>query len=189
MKRILTGAALAATLLIGTAVQAQEALPKVALETSKGRIVLELDAASAPLSVANFLAYVDAGYYAGTIFHRVIAGFMIQGGGFDAELVKQPVEAPIPNEAKNGLKNVRGTVAMARTSQPHSATAQFYVNTVDNEALDHPSADGWGYAVFGRVIEGMDVVDAIEGVATHFANRMGNVPVEAVVITGAERVE
>lgn len=189
MKKTWIGAALAAMLLIGTVTQAQPASTKVALDTSKGRIVIELDAASAPLSVANFLAYVDAGFYAGTIFHRVIAGFMVQGGGFNAELEKQAVEAPIPNEAKNGLKNVRGTIAMARTNQPHSATAQFYLNTVDNEALDYPGSDGWGYAVFGRVVEGMDVVDAIEGVATGTANRMGNVPLEPVLIESVERIE
>lgn len=141
---------------------AQQANPQVALETSKGRIVLELDAATAPLSVSNFLAYVDSGFYSGTVFHRVIPGFMIQGGGFDAELVKRPVESPVQNEAKNGLKNVRGTIAMARTSRPHSATSQFFINTVDNDKLDYPNPDGWGYAVFGRVIEGMDVVDAIK---------------------------
>lgn len=168
---------------------AQQANPQVALETSKGRIVLELDAATAPLSVSNFLAYVDSGFYSGTVFHRVIPGFMIQGGGFDAELVKRPVESPVQNEAKNGLKNVRGTIAMARTSRPHSATSQFFINTVDNDKLDYPNPDGWGYAVFGRVIEGMDVVDAISGVATGSVKRMANVPLEAVIIESATRVE
>lgn len=189
MKKTMIGAALAAMLLTGSMAQAQLASPKVAIDTNKGRIVVELDAAKAPLSVANFLAYVDAEFYSGTIFHRVIAGFMIQGGGFNEELEKQPVEAPIPNEAKNGLKNERGTIAMARTNQPHSATAQFYINTVDNEALDHPSQDGWGYAVFGRVVEGMDKVDAIEGVAVANKGRMGNVPLEPVVITNASRLD
>ena len=138
--------------------------PKVALETSKGRIVLELDAARAPKSVENFLAYVRAGHYDGTIFHRVIPGFMVQGGGFDERFEKKPVQAPVQNEADNGLKNVRGTVAMARTGEPHSATAQFFVNVVDNGFLDHTRKDGqgWGYTVFGKVTEGMDVVQKIE---------------------------
>lgn len=189
MKRMWICAALAAMLMTGSQAEAQQAGTKVAIDTNKGRIVVELDAAKAPLSVSNFLAYVDAGFYTGTIFHRVIPGFMIQGGGFNADLEKLPVEAPIPNEAKNGLKNLRGTIAMARTNQPHSATAQFYINTVDNEALDYPGGDGWGYAVFGRVLEGMDVVDAIEGVPTGTANRMGNVPIEPVVLEGGSRVE
>ena len=171
-----------------TVAQAQPAAPRVALETSKGRIVVELDQAAAPLSVSNFLAYVDAGFYSGTIFHRVIEGFMIQGGGFTADLEKKATESPIQNEAKNGLKNTRGTIAMARTNQPHSATAQFYINTVDNKSLDYPSGDGWGYAVFGRVVEGLDVVDAIAGVATGYSNNMGNVPLEAVVIESATRL-
>ena len=179
----------AAMTLTGGMARAQQANPRVAMETSKGRIVLELDAASAPLSVSNFLAYVDAGFYSGTIFHRVIAGFMIQGGGFNVELVKKPVEGAIQNEAKNGLKNVRGTIAMARTNRPHSATSQFFINTVDNEALDYPNPDDWGYAVFGRVIEGMDVVDVIESVATGTANRMSNVPLEPVLIESVARVD
>ncbi len=163
--------------------------PRVALETTKGRIVLELDPANAPLSTENFLAYVDAGFYDGTIFHRVIRGFMVQGGGFTADMAKKPTQAAILNEAKNGLKNARGTIAMARTGDPHSATAQFYINTVDNPALDYPSQDGWGYAVFGKVVEGMETVEAIEGVATGRSGGMGDVPVEAVVIESAQRAE
>ena len=137
--------------------------PVVEVTTSHGTFVIELDPARAPDTVANFLAYVDAGHYDGTIFHRVIPGFMVQGGGFDERQEKRPVRAPIRNEATNGLKNTRGTVAMARTSDPHSATAQFFVNVVDNAFLDHQAPDGagWGYCVFGRVTEGMDVVDAI----------------------------
>ena len=163
------------------------ASPRVALETSKGRIVLELDAARAPKTVENFLAYVRAGHYDGTIFHRVIDGFMVQGGGFTAEMQQKPTRPPVPNEADNGLKNLRGTVAMARTNDPHSASAQFFVNHVDNSFLDHTAKDlrGWGYAVFGKVVEGMEVVDAIAKVATATRSRMENVPVEPVVIQKA----
>jgi peptidyl-prolyl cis-trans isomerase B (cyclophilin B) len=165
--------------------------PKVALETSKGRIVLELDAARAPKSVENFLAYVRAGHYDGTVFHRVIPGFMVQGGGFDEKMVQRATRPSIDNEADNGLKNKRGTVAMARTNDPHSASAQFFVNTVDNGFLDHQSKDarGWGYAVFGRVVEGLDVVDAIAKVATGNRGPFQDVPLEAVVIRKASLVE
>jgi cyclophilin family peptidyl-prolyl cis-trans isomerase len=163
------------------------ASPRVALETSKGKIVLELDAARAPKTVENFLAYVRAGHYDGTVFHRVIDGFMIQGGGFTAEMQQKPTRPPVGNEADNGVKNLRGTVAMARTMDPHSASAQFFVNTVDNAFLDHTSKSpqGWGYAVFGKVVEGMEVVDAIAKVATATRSRMENVPVEPVVIQKA----
>jgi peptidyl-prolyl cis-trans isomerase B (cyclophilin B) len=142
--------------------------PVVDVTTNHGTFAIQLDPAKAPVSVANFLQYVDAGHYDGTIFHRVIATFMIQGGGYDQMYEKKPVRAPIQNEADNGLKNQRGTVAMARTGDPHSATAQWFVNVVDNGFLDHKAKDaqGWGYAVFGRVIEGMDVVDTIKAVAT-----------------------
>ena len=162
--------------------------PKVALETSKGRIVLELDAARAPKTVENFLAYVRAGHYDGTVFHRVIAGFMIQGGGFTAAMEQKPTRTPIANEADNGLKNRRGTIAMARTGDPDSATAQFFVNLVDNAPLDFRSktVQGWGYTVFGQVVEGMDVVDAIARVATGRRGPYENVPVEPVVIQKAE---
>ncbi|MEM7051660.1 MAG: peptidylprolyl isomerase [Acidobacteriota bacterium] len=164
--------------------------PQVVLETSLGNIVLELDAERAPKSTANFLGYVDSGHYDGTIFHRVIRSFMVQGGGFTPDLKQKKTGEPVPNEADNGLDNVRGSIAMARTMDPNSATAQFFINTVDNAALDHRSKDvrGWGYAVFGRVVEGMEVVDAIEGVKTGTRARYRDVPVEDVVIKAAKRV-
>ena len=142
--------------------------PIVEVVTNLGTFVIQLDPAKAPGSVKNFLAYVDAKHYDGTVFHRVIPTFMIQGGGFDQKLEKKPVNAAIQNEADNGLKNTRGTVAMARTNEPHSATAQFFVNVTDNAFLDHQakSGPGWGYAVFGKVTEGMDAVDKIKGVPT-----------------------
>jgi len=163
---------------------------RVALETSRGRIVLELDAGKAPATVENFLGYVRSGHYDGLIFHRVIKNFMIQGGGFDAEMRQKKTGSPIANEASNGLANERGTIAMARTGDPHSATAQFFINTVDNRALDYRSStpQGWGYAVFGRVVEGMDVVDAIEAVATTSRAGHRDVPVEPVVIVKASVV-
>jgi peptidyl-prolyl cis-trans isomerase B (cyclophilin B) len=142
--------------------------PVVEVSTNHGTFAIQLDPARAPKSVENFLKYVDAKHYDGTVFHRVIPTFMIQGGGFDQQLEKKPVLAAIQNEADNGLKNTRGTVAMARTNEPHSATAQFFVNVTDNAFLDHQakSGPGWGYAVFGSVIEGMDAVDKIKGVPT-----------------------
>lgn len=142
--------------------------PKVMLETSHGEITLELDADKAPKTVENFLAYVRDGHYDGTVFHRVIPDFMIQGGGFDANFAQKPTRSPIQNEANNGLKNLRGTIAMARTGNPHSATAQFFINTVDNSFLDHqsPTPRGWGYAVFGKVVAGMEVVDRIQRLPT-----------------------
>jgi len=164
---------------------------KVRLETSLGTIVIALDSQAAPKTVDNFLAYVRDGFYNGTIFHRVIRGFMIQGGGFTETMQQKTTQAPIPNEADNGLKNLRGTVAMARTSDPHSATAQFFINTVDNAPLDFTAKDGrgWGYCVFGRVVEGMDVVDAIEKEPTTFRNGAGDVPVQTVIIKKAAVVE
>jgi cyclophilin family peptidyl-prolyl cis-trans isomerase len=155
---------------------------KVTMDTSKGVIRLELDADKAPLTVANFVEYANAGFYDNTIFHRVIPGFMIQGGGFDPDMQQKTTRAAIKNEAGNGLKNLTGTIAMARTSDPHSATAQFFINTVDNAGLDKPKPDGWGYAVFGRVVEGMDTVSAIEKVPTGVSRGMRDVPVEAVII-------
>jgi len=141
--------------------------PIVVIETSQGDIRVALNPAKAPLTVENFLGYVKSGFYAGTIFHRVIPGFMIQGGGFDAKLVEKPTRPPVKNEARNGLRNLRGTLAMARTSDPHSATSQFFVNLKSNPALDFGvSRDGWGYTVFGEVIEGMEVVDRIAAVPT-----------------------
>lgn len=156
--------------------------PKVEMQTSLGRIVVELDDAKAPGSTKNFLAYVQDGFYNGTVFHRVIPNFMIQGGGFTADMTQKPTKAPIQNEAKNGLKNARGTIAMARTQDPHSATAQFFINHIDNVMLDYPSRDGWGYAVFGKVTEGMDVVDKIAQVRAGNRGMHQNVPVEPVVI-------
>ena len=175
----------------GAAPAAGGGSPRVALETSRGRIVLELDAVKAPATVANFLDYVRAGHYDGTIFHRVIKNFMIQGGGFDAEMPQKKTGAQIANEAANGLVNARGTVAMARTNDPHSATAQFFLNTVDNRALDYRAStpQGWGYAVFGRVVEGMEVVDSIEAVATTSRAGHRDVPVEPVLIVRAAVVE
>ncbi|HMM85790.1 peptidylprolyl isomerase [Azohydromonas sp.] len=159
---------------------------KVRLQTSMGDVVLELDAAKAPKTVDNFLQYVKAGHYDGTVFHRVIPNFMVQGGGFTPDMVQKPTRAAIPLESRNGLSNARGTVAMARTGVPDSATAQFFVNVVDNAFLDQPNArDGHGYAVFGKVVEGMDVVDRIKGVPTGSKGPHQNVPVQPVVITKA----
>jgi peptidyl-prolyl cis-trans isomerase B (cyclophilin B) len=160
----------------------------VKLTTTHGPIVLALDEAKAPLTVENFLQYVRNGHYDGTVFHRVIPGFMIQGGGFEPGMRQKPTGTPVQNEADNGLKNKRYTVAMARTSSPHSATAQFFINTVDNSSLDHTSTTprGWGYAVFGTVLEGQETVDAIESVSTGHSNGHGDVPREDVVITKAE---
>ena len=163
---------------------------KVRLETSAGALTIELDAERAPLSAANFLAYVNAGHYDGTVFHRVIKGFMVQGGGFEPGMTQKPTRAPITNEADNGLKNKRYTLAMARTSDPHSASAQFFINTVDNGFLDHTakSPQGWGYAVFGRVVEGTDVVDRIEAVRTGRKGYHDDVPLEDVRIERATEV-
>ena len=160
---------------------------QVELQTSKGNVRIELDDAKAPESVKNFLAYVDKGHYNGTVFHRVIKGFMIQGGGFEAGMKQKPTDAPIKNEANNGLKNDHYALAMARTSDPHSATAQFFINATDNAFLDFKSesASGWGYAVFGKVVEGKDVVDAIEGVKTGRKGFHDDVPLEDVVIQQA----
>lgn len=159
--------------------------PRVKLETSLGDITLELDAAKAPKSVENFLSYVKSGFYDNTIFHRVIDGFMIQGGGFTTDFKQKPTNPPVTNEAKNGLKNARGTIAMARTNDPHSATAQFFINVADNDNLDYPSFDGWGYAVFGKVIAGMDVVDKIRVVQTGRVSGYENVPQVQIVIKKA----
>lgn len=165
--------------------------PMVLLETTSGDILLELFADKAPISVENFLRYVDAAFYDNTIFHRVIKDFMIQGGGLTLRMEEKATEAPIKNEADNGLSNRRGTLAMARTSEPHSAAAQFFINLVDNPELDHsaPTDDGYGYAVFGQVAEGMDVVDKI---AKSKVKEMGEheaVPVDSVMITAASRFD
>lgn len=159
--------------------------PRVAFETTHGSFVLELDRRRAPGTVANFLAYVRDGSYEGTVFHRVIAGFMIQGGGYDPEFRKRTTRAPIRNEADRALPNDRGTIAMARTSDPHSATMQFFVNVVDNGFLNHtaPNVQGWGYAAFGRVVEGMETVDRIAALPTGAAGPFrSDVPAETVVI-------
>ncbi|MGA0613034.1 peptidylprolyl isomerase [Caldimonas sp. KR1-144] len=163
---------------------------KVELHTTQGVITLELDEAKAPKTVENFLAYVASGHYDGTVFHRVIKGFMIQGGGFEPGLKQKPTQAPIANEAANGLKNDKYTVAMARTNAPHSATAQFFINAADNAFLNFTSESpsGWGYAVFGKVVSGQDVVDAIEKVKTGRSGFHDDVPLENVVINKAVAV-
>ena len=193
----------AAGLLLPFAVVAQDAAPaaeaeaapaaastRVALHTSQGEIVIEVNAAKAPISAENFLQYVRDGHYNGTIFHRVIDGFMVQGGGFTADLQMKPTRPGIRNEANNGLGNARGTVAMARTNDPHSAQAQFFINVVDNTRLDFVSEQNgftWGYAVFGKVVEGMDVVDRIRAVPTAAQGPFAkDVPMQAVVIERAE---
>ncbi len=165
--------------------------PRVKLETNMGDIVIELDAAKAPKTAANFLSYVKDGFYNGTVFHRVMDGFMIQGGGFEPGLKQKPTKAPIDNEANNGLKNDKYTIAMARTNDPHSATAQFFINVADNDFLNHtaPTPNGWGYAVFGKVTAGTDVVDKIKGVKTGNSGFHQNVPTQDVIINKAVVVE
>ncbi len=160
----------------------------VILTTNHGKIKLELDAGKAPKTVENFLSYVLSGHYDGTIFHRVIDGFMVQGGGFEPGMKQKPTNENIENEAKNGLKNEPYTVAMARTSDPHSASAQFFINIKNNSFLDYPGQDGWGYCVFGKVVEGMDVVDKIRAVKTTRTGMFADVPVDNVVIEKAEVV-
>jgi peptidyl-prolyl cis-trans isomerase B (cyclophilin B) len=160
----------------------------VILTTNHGKIKLELDAEKAPKTVENFLSYVRAGHYDGTIFHRVIDGFMIQGGGFEPGMKQKPTNAPVENEAANGLKNEPYSLAMARTSDPHSASAQFFINIKNNSFLDYPGQDGWGYCVFGKVTEGTDVVDKIKAVKTTRTGMHADVPVENVVIEKAEEV-
>jgi peptidyl-prolyl cis-trans isomerase B (cyclophilin B) len=160
------------------------------LHTNHGTISLELDAEKAPATVANFLEYVRAGHYDNTVFHRVIDGFMIQGGGFEPGMKQKPTRDPVKNEADNGLKNDTGTVAMARTQDPHSASAQFFINVADNDFLNFraPTTQGWGYCVFGRIVGGMDVVEKIKGVKTGSKGFHQDVPLEDVVITRAEEV-
>lgn len=161
--------------------------PKVKLDTNKGTIIIQLDADKAPLTVANFISYTESGFYDGTIFHRVIPNFMIQGGGFTADMQQKQTQPNIKNEANNGLKNVKGSIAMARTSAPHSASSQFFINTKDNGFLDFTSESqqGWGYAVFGQVIEGIEVVEMIEAVATGIVGPYSDVPKDAVIIEKA----
>lgn len=185
MKRILLAVSIL-TVMAGTSMGQENPVsnPQVVMETSKGEIVLELYPDKAPLTVKNFLNYIDAGFYSGTIFHRVIPGFMLQGGGFSRDMQKKPTMTPVKNEAFNGLKNDRGTIAMARTQDPHSASSQFFINTVDNAFLNYKSqtTSGWGYAVFGKVIKGMQVVDAISKVETGNQGRFRDVPKTAVEI-------
>jgi len=183
----LASIALAAIFSVAPA-QAQDA-PKVKLATSMGDIVVQLDAAKAPKTVENFLAYVKDKHYDGTIFHRVIDGFMIQGGGFTADMVQKPTKAPIALEASNGLKNDTYTIAMARTGNPNSATSQFFINVKDNAMLNAPSPDGHGYAVFGKVVQGTDVVDKIKAVATGNKGPYQNVPTTPVTINSATLVK
>lgn len=158
----------------------------VILTTNHGKITIELDAEKAPKTVENFLAYVNSGHYAGTIFHRVIDGFMIQGGGFEPGMKQKPTNATVENEAKNGLKNDIYTLAMARTSDPHSASAQFFININNNTFLDYPGQDGWGYCVFGKVTDGTDVVEKIKAIKTTRSGMFADVPVEDVIIEKAE---
>jgi peptidyl-prolyl cis-trans isomerase B (cyclophilin B) len=161
----------------------------IKFHTNYGMISIELDHKQAPETVANFLQYARDGFYNGTLFHRVIPNFMIQGGGLEPGMVNKPTRAPIKNEAANGLKNTVGTLSMARTSDPHSATAQFFINVNDNDFLDYPGRDGWGYAVFGRVVDGMDVVNQIVNVATTSKRGHQDVPVEDVLIENTEVIE
>ena len=174
-----------------TSVSADTSTPQVTISTSLGEIVVQLDAQKAPLSVANFLRYVNSGHFEGTIFHRVMPGFMIQGGGFTPEFERRAGAAPINNEADNGLKNDRGTIAMARTQDPHSASSQFFINTVDNIFLNHraPTVQGWGYTVFGKVVQGMDTVDQISAVPTGQHGRYSDVPKQPVVIQSVTRID
>ena len=190
MKQILL-AVLMLAIIAGTSMGQESAVsnPQVVMETSKGDIVLELYLDKAPLTVKNFLDYIDAGFYSGTVFHRVIPGFMLQGGGFSRDMQKKSTLMSVKNEAFNGLKNDRGTIAMARTQDPHSASSQFFINTVDNAFLNHKSQTtaGWGYAVFGKVIKGMEVVDAISKVQTGTQGRFRDVPKTPVEIIKVRR--
>jgi peptidyl-prolyl cis-trans isomerase A (cyclophilin A) len=190
LKKIMV--AMAVCILIGGMVALAGAAgknPVVLMKTSLGNVKIELFQKEAPATVKNFLAYVKSGHYKSTIFHRVIPGFMIQGGGFTAEMQMKKTMAPIKNEASNGLKNDRGTIAMARTSAPDSATSQFFINVVNNDTLNRPMPDGYGYAVFGKVIEGMDVVDKIAAVRTGMTMGFANVPLTPVVIEAVTLVK
>ncbi|MBN2690411.1 MAG: peptidyl-prolyl cis-trans isomerase [Burkholderiaceae bacterium] len=176
----------AAALPAAQAADAPGAQPKVEFVTTMGKFVVQLDPARAPKTVTNFLDYVKSGFYKGTIFHRVIPGFMVQGGGFTPDMKQKPTREPIPLESQNGLRNLRGTIAMARTANPNSATSQFFVNVADNASLDYPKPDGYGYAVFGKVISGMDVIDKIVAVPTKNEGPFQNVPVKPIVIEDAK---
>jgi cyclophilin family peptidyl-prolyl cis-trans isomerase len=189
LRRTVLGLLAGLSLSIFTGQAVAEEAPHVSLKTNMGEIVIELYPDKAPKTVENFLGYVKSGHYKGTIFHRVIDGFMIQGGGFDKNMKQKPTKNPIQNEAANGLKNERYTVAMARTGFPHSATSQFFINVNDNAFLDYPGRDGWGYCVFGKVIKGMEVVDQIKAVETTTQGMDQNVPVKPVVIESAAIVK
>lgn len=180
--KVFAALATACLLFLGFTIPTQAAEPTVVIATNLGNITVELNPALAPKSVANFLKYVEDKHYDGTVFHRVIKDFMIQGGGYTENLSQKPTRAPIVNEAKNGLKNVRGAIAMARTGDPDSATSQFFINTVNNSSLDYPKPDGYGYAVFGKVIAGMDVVDKIRAVQTGNVGPFSDVPTKPVII-------
>ncbi|MFC4931179.1 peptidylprolyl isomerase [Massilia sp. GCM10023247] len=164
-------------------------MTSVLLTTNKGNITIELDAEKAPKTVANFLDYVNKGHFTNTIFHRVIKDFMIQGGGFEPGMKQKPTDATVENEGKNGLKNDKYTVAMARTSAPHSASAQFFINTKNNDFLNYPGQDGWGYAVFGKVTQGTEIVDQLNGVPTSRSGMHSDVPVDPIIIEKAEVVQ
>ncbi|MCG7916365.1 MAG: peptidylprolyl isomerase [Candidatus Thiodiazotropha taylori] len=189
MKRIHKSLLLSLSLLFAFSAELLADPVKVLMKTSMGDITLSLDQEKAPKTVENFLQYVRDGFYDGTIYHRVIKDFMIQGGGFTADMKKKATRAPVENEAKNGLKNKKGSIAMARTSAPHSATAQFFINHKDNSFLDYPSRDGWGYAVFGEVTQGMDVVNAIAEQPTGVSNGMRDVPRSTITIDKVSIVE
>ena len=192
MKTTLVSVLTICSLLIfaGSAI-AEDINPKVVFETSKGKIVLELYPDNAPETVKNFLNYIDSKYYDGTIFHRVIPNFMIQGGGFTPDMQRKPTQDPVKNEADTGLKNDRGTIAMARTGNPHSATGQFFINSKNNDFLNHKSKtqQGWGYTAFGKVVEGMKIVDAISAVKTKTTGGFQDVPAEPVVIKSAKQLK
>ncbi|HQZ01886.1 MAG TPA: peptidylprolyl isomerase [Thauera sp.] len=179
-KHLIAFAALATT-----ALNVLAANPMVELKTNQGDIVVEVFADKAPKSAENFVQYVRDGYYNGTVFHRVIDGFMVQGGGFEPGMKQKSTRAPIENEAKNGLKNTAGTLAMARTADPHSASSQFFINLVPNTSLDYPSRDGWGYAVFAKVVKGMDVVEKIAKLPTASRGFHQNVPVDDIIVENA----
>ena len=180
---------IAFALLASSALSALAANPMVELKTTQGDIVVEVFADKAPKSADNFIQYVKDGFYNGTVFHRVIDGFMVQGGGFDADMKQKSTRAPIENEAKNGLRNEAGTLAMARTADPHSASSQFFINLVPNTALDYPSRDGWGYAVFAKVVKGLHVVETIAKLPTANRGFHQNVPVESVIVNSARVLE
>ena len=180
---------IAFALLASSALSALAANPMVELKTTQGDIVVEVFADKAPKSADNFIQYVKDGFYNGTVFHRVIDGFMVQGGGFDADMKQKSTRATIENEARNGLRNEVGTLAMARTADPHSASSQFFINLVANTALDYPSRDGWGYAVFGKVVKGLEVVESIAKQPTANRGFHQNVPVEAVIVNSARVLE